>query len=108
LDDALLVQLVIGGPELPGLSVVASTLPSRGRGGFVGLIHVAALTSPPDVDALRLHHQRSSGLGVIAMGRVCHGALAAVRRRLRLRLWAWRTPTALGRGNRWELLFMRF
>jgi hypothetical protein len=44
-----------------------------------------------------LHHQRSSRQGVIAMWAVFATALLAVRRRLRLRLWAWRIPpTALG------------
>ena len=66
------------------------------------LIHVAALwiTSPPDViDALAFASPTPfSDWGVIAMWAVFATAfLAVVRRRLRLRLWAWHIAhTALG------------
>jgi predicted ferric reductase len=101
----LLVQPLLAAGELPGLSVVASRRCHRGVGVVLVLavlIHVAALwiTSPPDViDALSFASPTPfSAWGVIAMWAVFATALlAAVRRRLRLRLWAWRIAhTALG------------
>jgi predicted ferric reductase len=101
----LLVQPLLAAGELPGLSVVASRRCHRGVGVVLVLavlIHVAALwiTSPPDViDALSFASPTQfSAWGVIAMWAVFATALlAAVRRRLHLRLWAWRTAhTALG------------
>jgi predicted ferric reductase len=101
----LLVQPLLAAGELPGLSVVASRRCHRGVGVVLVLavlIHVAALwiTSPPDViDALSFASPTQfSAWGVIAMWAVFATALlAAVRRRLRLRLWAWRIAhTGLG------------
>jgi predicted ferric reductase len=101
----LLVQPLLAAGELPGLSVVASRRSHRGVGVVLVLavlIHVAALwiTSPPDViDALSFASPTQfSAWGVIAMWAVFATALlAAVRRRLRLRLWAWRIAhTGLG------------
>jgi predicted ferric reductase len=101
----LLVQPLLAAGELPGLSVVASRRCHRGVGVVLVLavlIHVAALwiTSPPDViDALSFASPTQfSAWSVIAMWAVFATALlAAVRRRLRLRLWAWRIAhTGLG------------
>jgi predicted ferric reductase len=101
----LLVQPLLAAGELPGLSVVASRRSHRGVGVVLVLavlIHVAALwiTSPPDViDALSFASPTQfSAWSVIAMWAVFATALlAAVRRRLRLRLWAWRIAhTGLG------------
>ena len=101
----LLVQPLLAAGELPGLSVVASRRCHRGVGVVLVLavlIHVAALwiTSPPDViDALSFASPTQfSAWSVIAMWAVFATALlAAVRRRLRLRLWAWRMAhTGLG------------
>jgi predicted ferric reductase len=91
--------------KLPGLSAVASRRGHRWVGVVLVLavlIHVAALwiTSPPDViDALTFASPTPfSDWGVIAMWAVFATAfLAVVRRRLRLRLWAWHIAhTALG------------
>jgi predicted ferric reductase len=101
----LLVQPLLAAGKLPGLSVVASRRGHRWVGVVLALavlIHVAALwiTSPPDViGALSFASPTPFSVwGVIAMWAVFATALlAVVRRRLRLRLWAWHIAhTALG------------
>lgn len=94
----MLVQPLLVGGYLPGLSVQRGRRLHR-RIGFVLVmavaIHVAALwiTSPPDVvDALLFRSPTwFSAWGVIAMWAIFAAALmAALRRRLRLRLDTWR------------------
>lgn len=94
----LLVQPLLVGAYLPGLSVRLARHAHRGIGGVLVLavvIHVAALwmTSPPDVvDALLFASPTPfSAWGVIAMWAVFAAALlAAFRQRLRLRPRTWR------------------
>jgi predicted ferric reductase len=94
----LLVQPLLAGGALPGLSATGWRRIHRGTGGILVaavVLHVAGLwiTSPPDViDALLFASPTSfSAWGVIAMWAVFATALlAAVRRRFRLRPRAWR------------------
>lgn len=91
----LLVQPLLAGGYLPGLSALRERQIHRWVGGVLVamvVIHVAALwiTSPPDVvDALLLVSPTPfSNWGVIAMWAIFATALlAALRRRLRLRAW---------------------
>ncbi len=94
----LLVQPLLAGGYLPGLSGRRGRHVHRGIGGALVVavaIHVAGLwiTSPPDViDALLFVSPTPfSAWGVIAMWAVFAAALvAALRRRLRLRPPMWR------------------
>ena len=94
----LLVQPLLAGGMLPGLSLVRARQAHRWIGGGLVatvVIHVAALwiTSPPDVvDALLFRSPTSFSVwGVIAMWAVFAAALlAAMRRRLRSRPRTWR------------------
>lgn len=94
----LLVQPLLAGGLLPGLSGVRGRRVHRWTGGVLVMavvIHIAALwiTSPPDViDALLLASPTPFSVwGVIAMWAVFASALlAARRRRLRLRPVTWR------------------
>jgi hypothetical protein len=94
----LLVQPLLAGGTLPGLSAKRGRLVHRGIGGVLIMavvIHVAGLwiTSPPDVvDALLLASPTPfSNWGVIAMWAVFASAfLVVLRRCLRLRLHTWR------------------
>ncbi|WP_246054846.1 ferric reductase-like transmembrane domain-containing protein [Paracoccus gahaiensis] len=94
----LLVQPLLAGGMLPGVSLARSRRAHRWIGGGLVaavVIHVAALwiTSPPDVvDALLFRSPTSFSVwGVIAMWAVFAAALlAASRRRLRLRPSTWR------------------
>lgn len=100
----LLVQPLLAGGHLPGLTSIAGRRAHRWIGGTLVVsvaVHVAGLwlTSPPDVvDALLLVSPTPFALwGVIAMWAVFATALlAALRRRLRLRWRTWRVAhTAL-------------
>ncbi|WP_299365637.1 ferric reductase-like transmembrane domain-containing protein [uncultured Paracoccus sp.] len=94
----LLVQPLLAGGLLPGLSGVRGRRVHRWTGGVLVMavvIHIAALwiTSPPDViDALLLASPTPFSVwGVTAMWAVFASALlAALRRRFRLRPLAWR------------------
>jgi predicted ferric reductase len=94
----LLVQPLLIGGYLPGLSALRARRVHRWVGGLLVVavvIHVGALwiTSPPDViDALLFESPTPfSAWGVIAMWAVFAVALlAALRHRLRLRLRTWR------------------
>lgn len=94
----LLVQPLLAGGNLPGLSAPRGRLVHRWIGGFLVaavIIHVATLwlTSPPDViDALLFASPTPfSFWGVIAMWAVFASALLAVLRlRFRLRPRVWR------------------
>lgn len=94
----LLVQPILVGGYLPGLSAYRGRRVHRWTGGFLVaavVIHVGALwiTSPPDVvDALLFVSPTPfSNWGVIAMWAVFAAALlAAFRRRFRLRPRTWR------------------
>lgn len=94
----MLVQPLLVGGYLPGLSAIRSRRVHRVVGGVLVVavvIHVAALwiTSPPDViDALLLVSPTPFAVwGVIAMWAIFASALlAAFRRRLRLRPPVWR------------------
>ena len=94
----LLVQPLLAGGYLPGLSARRARQVHRGAGGVLVVavaIHVAALwiTSPPDViDALLFASPTPfSAWGVIAMWAVFAAALlGALRRRLRLQPPVWR------------------
>lgn len=94
----MLVQPLLVGGFLPGLSAQRGRRLHRGIGVALVMavvIHVAALwvTSPPDViDALLFRSPTQFSVwGVIAMWAVFAAALmAALRRRLRLRLDTWR------------------
>jgi predicted ferric reductase len=91
----LLVQPVLAGGYLPGLSAWRGRRAHRWIGGALVaavVIHVAGLwiTSPPDmIDALTFTSPTPfSPFGVIAMWAIFAVALlAALRRRLRLRTW---------------------
>lgn len=93
----MLVQPLLVGGYLPGLSAIRSRRVHRDVGGVLVVavvIHVAALwiTSPPDViDALLLVSPTPFAVwGVIAMWAIFASALlAALRRRLRLRPPVW-------------------
>ncbi len=95
---ALLLQPLLIGGYLPGLSAVMRRSAHRWVGGAVVLavvVHVAGLwiTSPPDmIDALLFTSPTPfSPWGVIAMWAIFAVALlAALRRRLGLRLRTWR------------------
>jgi predicted ferric reductase len=94
----LLVQPLLIGGDLPGLSVQGARRIHRlvGIGLVIAVVvHVAGLwiTSPPDViDALLFASPTPfSAWGVVAMWAIFAAALlAAFRRKLRLRLRAWR------------------
>lgn len=94
----LLLQPLLAGNDLPGLSVLRSRQVHRWVGGvLVAAIaaHVAGLwiTSPPDViDALLFTSPTPfSAWGVIAMGAAFAAALlAALRQRLPVRVRTWR------------------
>ena len=94
----LLLQPLLAGGYLPGLSAYRGRRIHRWVGASLVtavVIHVAALwvTSPPDVvDALLFRSPTPfSAWGVIAMWAVFAAAfVAAMRRRLRLRLSTWR------------------
>lgn len=94
----LLLQPLLAGGTLPGLSGPRGRLVHRWVGGVLAaavVIHVAALwvTSPPDViDALVFAAPTPfSAWGVVAMWAVFASAcLALFRRRLRLRPLTWR------------------
>lgn len=94
----LLLQPLLAGGYLPGLSSVQGRQAHRWVGGLLVaavIIHVAALwiTSPPDVvDALLFNSPTPfSAWGVTAMWAVFAAALlAALRRRLRLKPRTWR------------------
>jgi predicted ferric reductase len=91
----LLVQPLLAGGTLPGLSAYRGRRAHRWIGGALVVtvvIHVAGLwiTSPPDmIDALTFASPTPfSPFGVIAMWAIFAVALlAALRRRLRLRTW---------------------
>lgn len=94
----LLVQPLLAGRYLPGLSLRRSRQAHRATGSLLimaVLVHVAGLwiTSAPDViDALLFRSPTPFSLwGVLAMWTVFAAALLALlRRRLRLRLHIWR------------------
>ncbi|TMV08589.1 ferric reductase [Ruegeria sediminis] len=94
----LLVQPLLAGNYLPGLSLARSRRVHRWTGGFLVaaiVAHVAGLwvTSPPDVvDALLFASPTPfSAWGVISMWAVFAAALmAALRKRMRLRPRTWR------------------
>ncbi|WP_422385215.1 ferric reductase-like transmembrane domain-containing protein [Roseibium album] len=94
----LLVQPLLAGGYLPGLARQRGRRHHRWVGGVLVLaviVHVAGLwiTSPPDViDALLFRSPTPFSVwGVIAMWAVFAAALlAAIRRRLQLRLRTWR------------------
>lgn len=94
----VLVQPLLIGGYLPGLSAYRGRRAHHGIGGTLALavvIHVAGLwiTSPPDmIDALTFSSPTPfSPFGVIAMWAIFAVALlAALRRRLGLRLRTWR------------------
>ncbi len=94
----LLLQPLLAGGYLPGLSSVQGRQAHRWVGGLLVaavIIHVAALwiTSPPDVvDALLFNSPTPfSAWGVTAMWAVFAAALlAAFRRRMRLKPRTWR------------------
>ncbi|MBG6158697.1 putative ferric reductase [Labrenzia sp. EL_159] len=94
----LLVQPLLAGGYLPGLARQRGRRLHRWVGGVLVLaviVHVAGLwiTSPPDViDALLFRSPTPFSVwGVIAMWAVFAAALlAAIRRRLQLRLRTWR------------------
>ena len=99
----LLVQPLLIGGSLPGLSPIATRRAHRWIGGLLSAavaLHVGALwlTSPPDViDALLFQSPTPfSAWGVIAMWATFAAAtLAALRRRLRLRPRTWRLAHTL-------------
>ncbi|SLN60109.1 ferric reductase-like transmembrane domain-containing protein [Roseisalinus antarcticus] len=94
----LLVQPLLAGGRLPGISAFGQRRLHRGLGALLVcavVVHVAGLwlTSPPDViDALLFASPTPfSAWGVIAMWAVLASALlAALRRQLRLRPRLWR------------------
>jgi len=94
----MLVQPVLAGGYLPGLSAYRGRRVHRWIGGVLVaavVIHVAALwiTSPPDVVDVLLFRSPTpfSAWGVIAMWAIFATALlAALRRRLHLRPRVWR------------------
>jgi len=98
----LLVQPLLAGGYLPGMPAASGRRLHRWTGALLALavaVHVGApwITSPPDVvDALLFRSPTPfSAWGVVAMWAVFAAALlAAMRRRLRLRIWR-RGHTAL-------------
>lgn len=94
----LVVQPLLAGGYLPGLSAMRSRFLHRWAGAFlvlVVIVHVAGLwiTSPPDViDALLFRSPTPFSVwGVLAMWAVFLSALLALfRKRLRLRPRTWR------------------
>ncbi|MBJ3763896.1 ferric reductase-like transmembrane domain-containing protein [Maribius pontilimi] len=94
----LLLQPLLAGGALPGLALRQSRIVHRivGAGLFLAIVwHVGALwiTSPPDVvDALLFRSPTPfSAWGVIAMwAAFAAAALAALRKRIRLRPMTWR------------------
>ena len=94
----LLLQPMLAGRYLPGLSPRHTRLAHRFMGGFLVialLVHVVGLwvTSPPDmIDALLLRSPTPFSIwGVLAMWTILATALVAIlKRRLRVSLRVWR------------------